>query len=982
MAAPSYAFVTLVSSDSYLPGALAVAGALKDVHPSPALPPEVPFQTACLVTPETVDVSTIKHLRKAFDIVIGVEVIGQEDETGLTLLGRLDLKTVLTKLHIFRLTQFSKIIFLDADVLPIRPLSHLFSLPHEFSASPDVGWPDIFNSGVLVLSPGEDKFTQLTDLLKSKGSWDGGDQGLLNEWRGQNWNRLSFTYNTTPTAAYTYAPAYERFGSQISAIHFIGPNKPWNSLAYRTPFSGQSAPASAFSQEAYDYNALIDRWYAVYDKHYRSQGPSPQAEFELTRYESAWNEPGGGKTSSVSLPAGSTLSLDELRRLAIEGMNAQPQMSSRDLPSVDESVQGAYQSLPLEGRVDLMRLKTTQPKEGEDWVQEKGRAKEQKKPEPLKDLSTNKEEPHILVARFVGLPEESAPELHALPTPGPDEIPPSPRPRIIALPPITPTPQPAVQRYQAPDGPSHHEQEQEPHEHEKYEHPLPPSEPYREPQQQPQPEPHTEPPRPHSPTMVMWNPAVEPPPTTMPASSTFPADTYFPNIWDAPHSKQNDQPYQPHQISSPMPESGSFFEPLPQPEIPEPLIKQGHYRNVTGENAPGATPSPDRSKVKHVFPWEEKPRHMPGRVFPAADSPRPSLFLSPESQTSSELPTTPESKPRRLAPTLSPLYGLPSSLTYTNAWDTVPSIQKYASRLVRPHPPRALAPAFDEDGWDTRGSKSWDEKAEASSRDGDVEDEGDESADEEAPEDSLYSEASDTESVKALQRRSRRGSSLAETRTIGEPVKQYRSLGVQTFTPEMRSQAVQVDTELLKPDIVKESAPEKRPTVSGRRQLAPSTRPRVSPSTITHEFGTEIGPSLAPPGPSPTVGAPRPSGISGLVSPLLLGSRSQQPLPASSTGARPSKITTPALKQVMRAPGSPSIQSPVVTRQASNDSSLGSPASSAGPISPPDSQPISSAARKGGRVWDPARGVELFKRGSEEVLARFLKMGSWEDENL
>lgn len=86
MAAP-YAFVTLVSSDSYLPGALALAGALKDVHPSPVVPPEVPFQTVCLVTPETVDVSTIKLLRKAFDTVIGVEVIGQEDEKGLKLLG-------------------------------------------------------------------------------------------------------------------------------------------------------------------------------------------------------------------------------------------------------------------------------------------------------------------------------------------------------------------------------------------------------------------------------------------------------------------------------------------------------------------------------------------------------------------------------------------------------------------------------------------------------------------------------------------------------------------------------------------------------------------------------------------------------------------------------------------------------------------------------------------------------------------------------
>lgn len=215
--ASNYAFVTLLTSDAYLPGALAQAAALADLHPAPR---DIPFITVCLVTPQSVDVSSLKLLRKAFNLVVGVELIHQFDTKGLALLGilllhssrisliyspsgRLDLHAVLTKIHVFRLTQFSKIIFLDADVLPIRPLSHLFTLPHEFSAVPDVGWPDIFNSGVLVLNPGEEKFNELADLLNSKGSWDGGDQGLLNEWRGTNWNRLSFIYNTTPTAAYT-----------------------------------------------------------------------------------------------------------------------------------------------------------------------------------------------------------------------------------------------------------------------------------------------------------------------------------------------------------------------------------------------------------------------------------------------------------------------------------------------------------------------------------------------------------------------------------------------------------------------------------------------------------------------------------------------------------------------------------------------------------------------------------------------------------
>lgn len=85
--ASQYAFVTLLTSDHYLPGALTLAAALRDVHPSPAVSPELEFQTVCLVTPETVDVSTIKLLRKAFDIVIGVELIAQDDEEGLKLLG-------------------------------------------------------------------------------------------------------------------------------------------------------------------------------------------------------------------------------------------------------------------------------------------------------------------------------------------------------------------------------------------------------------------------------------------------------------------------------------------------------------------------------------------------------------------------------------------------------------------------------------------------------------------------------------------------------------------------------------------------------------------------------------------------------------------------------------------------------------------------------------------------------------------------------
>lgn len=60
-------------------------------------------------------------------------------------------------------------------------------------------------------------------------------------------------YNVTPTAAYTYAPAYRRYGHKINAVHFIGPHKPWANLQYRP--AGVSRPAS--QDQSYDCMSLV-----------------------------------------------------------------------------------------------------------------------------------------------------------------------------------------------------------------------------------------------------------------------------------------------------------------------------------------------------------------------------------------------------------------------------------------------------------------------------------------------------------------------------------------------------------------------------------------------------------------------------------------------------------------------------------------------------------------------------------------------------
>lgn len=43
----------------------------------------------------------------------------------------------------------------------------------EFSAAPDPGWPDCFNSGVFVYTPNHDTYAKLLKFANQQGSFDG-----------------------------------------------------------------------------------------------------------------------------------------------------------------------------------------------------------------------------------------------------------------------------------------------------------------------------------------------------------------------------------------------------------------------------------------------------------------------------------------------------------------------------------------------------------------------------------------------------------------------------------------------------------------------------------------------------------------------------------------------------------------------------------------------------------------------------------------
>lgn len=54
-----------------------------------------------------------------FDHVEFVDVLDSKDETNLALLSRPDLGVTFTKLHCWRLTQYTKAVFMDADTMVI-----------------------------------------------------------------------------------------------------------------------------------------------------------------------------------------------------------------------------------------------------------------------------------------------------------------------------------------------------------------------------------------------------------------------------------------------------------------------------------------------------------------------------------------------------------------------------------------------------------------------------------------------------------------------------------------------------------------------------------------------------------------------------------------------------------------------------------------------------------------------------------------------
>lgn len=249
MSKPRYAVATLLYTTEYLPGVFTLGYQLNKILRNRK---EV---ATCLVISKDLYNNTMsdlskKLLRRLYDYIYEVnplddhEYCVRKNAENLKLLGRPELSFTLIKARLWELTQFDQVLYLDGDTLPLNEeFLNIFDLIPEQKSSqiggaPDIGWPDMFNSGVLMLAPDKQLASRLQKFIRRQTSIDGADQGVFNQFfnpycAAQNssayeWVRLPFIYNVTmPNYGYQNSPALKYFKSQVKLVHFIGENKPW-----------------------------------------------------------------------------------------------------------------------------------------------------------------------------------------------------------------------------------------------------------------------------------------------------------------------------------------------------------------------------------------------------------------------------------------------------------------------------------------------------------------------------------------------------------------------------------------------------------------------------------------------------------------------------------------------------------------------------------------------------------------------------------
>ena len=235
-----YSYVSILTTDSYTFGALALWKSLMDTQP------KYPFHL--LITPnlskDTMDLLETSKIKLIKINPIKNPILDDPNDRRFY---------NYSKLNMWSLTQFEKIVYLDADMIVLHNIDELFEKKN-MSSTNSGGWlPDKkdwkeMNSGMIVLEPSASLFehmkSQVGLIEKEQGK---GDQAFLHQyyhdWHEKKDLHLPHIYNIFDIHLKGYKKHFGYYfdtniqtdnknydEKRVKIVHYIGQKKPWHMI--------------------------------------------------------------------------------------------------------------------------------------------------------------------------------------------------------------------------------------------------------------------------------------------------------------------------------------------------------------------------------------------------------------------------------------------------------------------------------------------------------------------------------------------------------------------------------------------------------------------------------------------------------------------------------------------------------------------------------------------------------------------------------
>jgi alpha-N-acetylglucosamine transferase len=250
-----YAYVNLIygNNNEVFLNTLIFVISLKKTHPKYKI---------ILCYTNDLSINKINILKKYYDELILIEYLNIEG------IQKERFINIFTKLKIFELTQFHKILFLDTDMYVLKNLDHIFQIKTPagmiINSNLDIKHNEkinkssfTINAGFMLLSPSKDTYNQ---MVKSLDNFDVSEGDLEQEFLSKflkSWTNISYLYNFQFGLIYIKNKRSEIYKNtkinEIFVIHYSAKKKAYHYMNTK-------------SETYYNFKNFYDKWILQFKK--------------------------------------------------------------------------------------------------------------------------------------------------------------------------------------------------------------------------------------------------------------------------------------------------------------------------------------------------------------------------------------------------------------------------------------------------------------------------------------------------------------------------------------------------------------------------------------------------------------------------------------------------------------------------------------------------------------------------------------------